>query len=204
VFARFVEDPPSTSATLTFKAIHHGSSQQQQQQSPSSQDAAVLQLSQQQLQQLMQQLLLLLSDNRAENRGSSSSRMAAAAGDKPSIMLRACSSSSSTTNSRGLARSFLSPAAAAAVTDRLQPQLELLMNDAVAAQLLPGHVRSLMTVLEDMSGQLYSQYGVVQPPVQVRTAAGLIWLSGCHACLPAAASPWLDLFVILILLMAFL
>jgi hypothetical protein len=169
---RFVEDPPADSAKLTLKDLNPQKQQQQQQQQQAGSHAAAaaqsveIQLSQSELQQLLKQLVLALSSSKSS--GSSSSSMspaaAAAALGEPGnrqITLQPVASSSSSLSVGGTAAAA---AAAAAAGGRLQ----LFVDGVLAAELAPAHVTSLVTVMEDLVGQLPGQYSTAPPAVQVR------------------------------------
>lgn len=149
VFARFVADPPTDKATLTIKSL--GQQQQQRSSSSSSSGNTDVVLSGVELQQLQRQLLQVLSGI-----GPPGAPAAAAAADR--VCLRPVNSSSSTPSSIG------GPA-----------KLELLIDGGAAAQLQQAHVVSLVTVIEDLMGQLPEQYAssTQQQAVQVSC-----WLVG--------------------------
>jgi hypothetical protein len=167
VFMRFVEDPQAESAKLTLKDLNP---QQQQQQAGSSPAAAAaqpvdIQLSQSELQQLLKQLVLALSSSKSSSSsvGSSMSPTAAAALGVPGnrqITLQPIPSSSSSTSIGGTAAAA---AAAAAAGGRLL----LSIDGVLAAELEAAHVTSLVTVMEDLVGQLPGQYSTAPPAVQV-------------------------------------
>jgi hypothetical protein len=118
-------------------------------------------LSGQELQQLQQQLLLTLSGSSTAAAGSNGGSDASRA-----VQVRAVGSSSTAANatdsSRGRKRG--------AVAERA---LELVLDGTVAAVLQPWHVKSLVTVLDDLGSQLPRQYSTSQrlKPVQVGTRA---------------------------------
>jgi hypothetical protein len=156
VFARFVVDPPTNTATITFK--QQAATQQQQALS----DTEVT-LTGYELQQLQQQLLLVLSG----------SNTAAATG----------SSSSSSNGSRALQLRPLSSTAVAASSGSSRARggaaangLELVLDGAAAAVLQPAHVMSLVTVFDDLGGQLPHQYSTSRQLQQVQVRRpGLRW-----------------------------
>jgi hypothetical protein len=171
VFMRFVEDPQADSAKLTLKDLkpQQQQQQQQQQQAGSSTAAAAaaqpveIQLSQRELQQLLKQLVLALSSSKSSSSSSMSPTAAAAALGEPGnrqITLQPIKSSSSSTSIGGTAAAA---AAAAAAGGRLQ----LFIDGVLAAELSPAHVTSLVTVMEDLVGQLPAQYSTAPPAVQV-------------------------------------
>jgi hypothetical protein len=182
VFMRFVEDPQAESAKLTLKALNP--QQQQQQQAGSTAAAAAadaqpveISLSQPELQQLLKQLVLALSGSSSSS-SSSWSQSAAAATSQPgnrqvSLQPAPKSSSSSSLSFGGTAAA--AGAAAAAGGGRLL----LLLDGVPAAELAPAHVTLLVTVMEDLVGQLPGQYSTAPPAVQV---SGAMSSTGCFHC----------------------
>jgi hypothetical protein len=158
VFARFVVDPPTNTATLTFK--QQAATQQQQ----ASSDTEVI-LTGPELQQLQQLLLLALSGSSTAAAMGSRSSSSSNNGSR-SLQLRPLSSAAVAVSSRGSSRARGGAAANG---------LELVLDGAVAAVLQPAHVMSLVTVFDDLGGQLpqYSLSSHMQK-VQVRYT-GLQW-----------------------------
>jgi hypothetical protein len=155
VFARFVADPPTDKATIQLKQQSSTSSPPQQQQQQGELSGAEIVLSGQELQQLQQQLLLTLSGSstaaagsNGSNGGSSNSRL---------VQVRPVGSSSSSAatgaidSSRGRKRGGVAARA-----------LELVVDGSIAAVLQPWHVKSLVTVLDDLGSQLPKQYSTSQ------------------------------------------
>jgi hypothetical protein len=175
VFMRFVEDPQANSVKLTLKDLNpqQQQQQQQQQQAGSSTTAAAaaqaveIQLSQHELQQLLKQLVLALSSCKSGSSSSSSMSPTAAALGEPGnrqITLQPISSSSSSSSSSTLVGGTAAAAAAAAASGG---RLQLLIDGVLAAELSPAHVTSLVTVMEDLVGQLPALYSTAPPAVQV-------------------------------------
>jgi hypothetical protein len=165
VFARFVVDPPTDTATLTFKqqpgaAAGAAGAQQQQQAAPDS--GAEVVLSGPELQQLQRQLLLVLSGSSAATGSSSSS--SSSSGSR-AVQLRPISSSSSAPVVSSRARG------GAAANG-----LELLLDGSVAAVLQPVHVVSLVTVFDDLGGQLPQQYSTSRQMQEVQVSPVLFFL----------------------------
>lgn len=190
VFARFVVDPPTDTATLTFKQQAAAAAVAQQPAAAEGDTEVVL--SGPELQQLQQQLLLVLAGSNAAAAGSN----AAAAGSSSS-------NDSRVVQLRPISGRSLAPVSSRARGGAAAGGLELLLGGSVAAVLQPVHVVSLVTVFDDLGGQLPQQYSTSRQMQAVQVSLPLTCVVGslvveAGSCLGAAAASRPSGFVVLL------